>query len=195
MNEDWEKYTDIEILRLSKKEPDSFGILVERYEQKLRRYLYRITHGQDTDISDMLQNIFLKVYEYQNSFNEKYTFNSWIYRISHNEAIDFLRKKTVRQTVSFEEYMDQDKEDFNIPYTWSEEEDSDIVHRIDGPTLLGAIDKLHFEQKTVLMLKYFENKSYDEIALIMGKPRNTIGTLIHRAKNNLEKIINKKDYA
>jgi RNA polymerase sigma-70 factor (ECF subfamily) len=192
MNKNFEKYTDTEILQLSKKEPDSFGILIDRYEKKLRKYIYRITHANESDINDMLQNIFLKVYEYQNSFNGKYSFNSWIYRITHNEAIDFLRKKTIRQTISFEEYMDQNKETFDISNIF--EENEEIAHTIDKKTLLLSIDKLNIEQKIVLNLKYFEDKSYEEIAIILEKPKSTIGTLIRRAKINLEKIIKQKDY-
>ena len=71
-------YTDVELVRLSLGDQEYFGLLVERYEQKLHRYIQRITYVTSEDQEDMLQNIFLKVYINLNGFNTDLSFNSWI---------------------------------------------------------------------------------------------------------------------
>lgn len=185
--------TDEEILVKTKQEPELFGLIIDRYENKLKRYLYRLTHAQNEDMEDMLQNIFLKVYSRQHSFDKSYSFSSWIYRISHNEAIDFLRRKNYRNEISldsYEQYAPETEndlfkeigEDFEITY----DQEKDIQK------IMAAVESLPAHYKEVLILRYFEEKDYEEMALILKKPKNTIGTLVHRAKQKMLDLLEKQ---
>ena len=89
-------YTDVELVGLSLENQQYFELLVDRYEKKLRRYIKRITYVTSEDQEDMLQNIFLKVYINLNGFNTDLSFNSWIYRIAHNEIIDWSRREKIK---------------------------------------------------------------------------------------------------
>ncbi|MEY2665749.1 MAG: hypothetical protein RLZZ480_854, partial [Candidatus Parcubacteria bacterium] len=88
--------SDEEIVRLTLKDPNQYGLLMERYEAKLKRYIIRLGVRNVDDQLDVLQEIFIKAYRNLNGFDTNLSFSSWIYRIAHNEAISFYRKKNVR---------------------------------------------------------------------------------------------------
>jgi DNA-directed RNA polymerase specialized sigma24 family protein len=73
---DENKKTDIEIVKLSLENPDNFSMIIEKYEAKLRRYIRRITNIHDEEINDLLQDIFISVYQNLNSFNPEMQFSS-----------------------------------------------------------------------------------------------------------------------
>ena len=88
--------TDEEIVVKTLQDKQFFGEIVDRYEAKLTRYIARLGVRNPEDQLDVLQEIFLKVYKNLNGFDRSLQFSSWIYRISHNEAISWYRKKNVR---------------------------------------------------------------------------------------------------
>ncbi|MEA2112650.1 MAG: sigma-70 family RNA polymerase sigma factor, partial [Patescibacteria group bacterium] len=98
-----EKKTDEELVGLVLNNQDYFLFLVRRYEQKLFRYISRISSLNQDDIEDVLQDIFIKVYKNLNNFDTDLKFSSWIYRITHNEVISNYRKyKNKAKIISFD---------------------------------------------------------------------------------------------
>src|SRR5574343_1795436 len=95
--------TDSELINLSLKNSEAFGIIVERYNEKLSKYIKRRSHASDQDIEDILQNVFIKVYKNINDYDENLNFSSWIYRITYNELIDWYRKDKTRSTLSLDD--------------------------------------------------------------------------------------------
>ena len=71
---------------------DLFGELIDRYEAKLTRYVMRFTQHTE-DVSDIIQVVFIKAYTNLQSFDTGRSFNSWIYRIAHNESVTHLKKR------------------------------------------------------------------------------------------------------
>lgn len=71
---------------------DFFGELIDRYESKLTLYVKRFTQHQN-DVSDVMQVVFIKAYTNLKSFEGARSFNSWIYRIAHNESVTDLKKQ------------------------------------------------------------------------------------------------------
>ncbi|MBU4536457.1 sigma-70 family RNA polymerase sigma factor [Patescibacteria group bacterium] len=92
MSNELDKKTDGELVSLVLENSDYFLYLVRRYEQKLTRYIARISNLDKDDIEDVLQDIFIKVYKNLNGFDTSLKFSSWIYRITHNEVISNYRK-------------------------------------------------------------------------------------------------------
>lgn len=162
---------------------NAMAILIDRYEKPLSRYLRRLGVFREEDIQDLLQDIFIKIYKNINSFNKDLSFSSWVYRISHNEAISFFRHNKARP----EGNMTDDSEDllFRI-----EDESIDLVQEIDesinSEFLQKAILELDQKYRDVLVLRYFENRDYENISDILQIPKGSVATLIHRAKNKLK---------
>jgi len=161
----------------------AMAVLIDRYQAPLSRYLRRIGVYKDEDIQDLLQDIFIKIYKNINSFNKDLSFSSWIYRISHNEAISFFRHNKVRP----EGNMIDDSEEMLFKI---EDESIDLAEDIDqtinAKILQQAILELDQKYRDVLVLRYFENRDYENISDILQIPKGSVATLIFRAKERLK---------
>src|SRR5689334_1965824 len=95
--------TDEQVVRRALEDPEEFGLLVERYEDKLSRYLGRLGLSGKEDREDVLQNAFIKAYRNLNAFDPELSFSSWMYRIAHNEAMSWFRARQARPSVTLDE--------------------------------------------------------------------------------------------
>lgn len=168
---------------------DSFGILIDRYEAKLRRYMCRITSASAEDIDDLLQETFIKVYEHLRGFDQSLSFSSWIYRIAHNIVISSYRKKKVRPQVQFTDLPDALVTTFASNTTT----DAIVLSKEQSDMVRSAIQELSQKYQDVVMLHYFEGYGYDEIAHILKKPPGTIATWLSRAKKQLKHTLDQQD--
>ncbi|MFW6210277.1 MAG: RNA polymerase sigma factor [Patescibacteria group bacterium] len=168
-------------------ERNAFGLLVERYEQPLRRYVTRLGVRNHDDQLDVLQEVFLKAYRNINSFDTKLKFSSWIYRIAHNEAVSWFRKRNARP----EGHAVADGEEvieFLRSGEVSPEEQFDTVVNAEAVNI--ALRRLDDRYRNALILRYFEHKEYQEISDILRVPVGTVGTLLHRGKQQLAHELN-----
>lgn len=182
-----EETSDEEITRLVQKgNIEAFGILVERYEGKLKNYARKFLSGKE-DIEDAIQNIFLKAFENIQSFNPKRKFKSWLYAIAHNELVNFLKKKK-KMLISFIDF------DTFLPPSLKDDtlrENFDFEFAKKKELLEKALDNLELKYKEPLYLFYFENLSYHEISEILKIPISTVGVRIKRAREKIKKLIEK----
>lgn len=174
--------TDNELISLSLTNAEYFGLLVERYEQKLSRYIQRITSVSIEDREDILQNVFLKTYLNLNGFNNKLSCNSWIYRIAHNEIIDWARKEKTR--IKYGKY---DYEDDVFNWTADGQDFLQELYLLESQKeVMDILSSLTLKYREVLVLKFIEGYSYGEMSDILKKPEGTIATLINRAKKSFK---------
>lgn len=180
--------TDNELVRLSLKNEDYFYCIIVRYEEVLSRYIQRISRATKEDAEDILQEVFMSVYQNLNDFDESLKFSSWIYRITHNKTISAWRKLNSRpKTVSTDEDIDLFK------FIASEENIlKDLEKKCDSKQVKVALEKIDKKYKEVLVLKFLEDKDYKEISDILKRPMGTVATLINRAKKIFKKEIEKK---
>ncbi len=177
------KFCDTDLVKLSLEDQNNFRHIINRYENKLRNYVFRLTNISNEDSEDLLQEIFLKIYINLNEFklNDEIKFSSWIYRIAHNHVISNFRKLKARPQVYHGETNDIALK--NII------NNTNIINEIDTKLLriniYKVINNLPLKYKEVLVLKFFEEKSYEEMSDILKKPPGTIATLINRAKKIL----------
>ncbi|MEI7688645.1 MAG: sigma-70 family RNA polymerase sigma factor [Candidatus Nomurabacteria bacterium] len=167
--------TDNELVGMSLKEPDHFLCLSKRYEDKLLRYILRISKFSREDAEDVLQDVFIKTYYNLNGFDKDLQFSSWVYRIAHNETVSAIRKKVVRPTIALEV---EDLERFGDAFDMTK----DIDNSFDRKYIDEALSKLDEKYREVLVLRFLDEKDYIEIADILKKPVSTIGNLILRGK-------------
>jgi RNA polymerase sigma-70 factor (ECF subfamily) len=182
--------TDEELVRLTLKDKEEYQYLLKRYQDKLMRYIMRITRTSRENAKDILQQVFIKTYVNLNDFDPSLKFSSWIYRIAHNEAVSFLRKNS-RQPVSAE---------FDIDKTLirTVRQDLEIQKDVDQKFFLEKIQKIidgfkNKDYRNVLILRYFEDKDYQEISDILKRPMGSVATLINRAKKKLKKELSKNN--
>lgn len=180
--------TDEEVVEMVKKNKQCYVCLMERYEDKMLRYVRRISGVSDETAQDIVQDIFLKVYININAFDPELKFSSWLYRIAHNETINFWRRnnKKKKANISWD-----DNEALQNIIKDEKNTEQDVYQKITNEKLLGAVNRLDEKYQDVIMLNYLEGKSYQEIADILNKPMGTVGTLINRAKIKLAEELKK----
>lgn len=169
--------TDEELLLRVVDDRAVFSCLIERYEAKLRRYLFRLMPGLGEEADDVLQDVFLKVYVNARGFDPALSFSSWIYRIAHNEAVSWLRKKKARP-----ETVELGDDDFQTFVASVEEDRGTREQALTQDAVARTLAAMKEKYRTVLVLKFLEQKSYEEISDILRVPMGTVATLVHRAK-------------
>jgi len=181
--------TDKELVSLTIDDPAAFGVLMARYEKRMLIYIRRISSVTNEEAEDILQDSFLKAYQNLNSFDNNLAFSSWLYRIVHNETISAWRKNKSRPQGNVAHVDDEFLE--RIVDT------QDIVKEMDTGILKEAVVNVMVDMddkyKEILILKYIEDKSYDEISDILKKPAGTVATHISRAKKQFRELCKKRD--
>ena len=133
---------------------------------------------EDENRKDMIQEIVLQLWRSYPGFRKEANINTWVYRVALNTAISNFRRESKKP-----EKTALTEDTFQLP---------DLPHFSDEKENLGllkqAIDRLTEIEKAVIML-YLDEKSYDEIAEIMGITNSNVGVRLNRIKNKLSKII------
>lgn len=178
---------DSELAVSARTSANAFATLMQRYEDKLLRYLRRSFGVTDEDGQDILQNAFIKAYQHLNDYDPTLPFSSWMYRITRNEAIDLFRKRKV-QIVPLET---DDEDSASLADILAS--DSDVerdVHRVlERERIMKGMARMKEKYRDALILRFLEEKEYSEISDIMQIPMGTVATLISRAKKELKLIL------
>lgn len=183
------EFSDNELVKIIRdKDSNRYGEMAERYRGKLFAYLYRLV-GSKEESEDLLQDVFMKVYKNLDSYDTQRKFSSWIYRIAHNEAVNYIKRRSLKRFIPWENVtVTKDKLEMS-----STEEGAEVswIRKESRREIERAIKKLPLKYQQVLILRYYLDKPYEEISEISGKPVNTVGTLINRAKKKLFLELNK----
>jgi len=179
---------DADLVRLSLVDSEKFSFIINRYQDKLARYVRRLGASNIEDAEDILQDIFLKVYLNLNDFKSDLKFSSWIYRIAHNQVISNFRKRQVRPEAHSSPI---DSPGFQLlADDIALDQQSDINMR--QAIINKALQQLDPKHREILVLKFFEDKSYQEISDILKKPAGTVASLLNRAKKSLKDHLSDK---
>jgi RNA polymerase sigma-70 factor, ECF subfamily len=177
--------TDSELVVAALRNAGAYAPLVRRWEPALARYVRRILGRESQTADDVLQEIFLKAYVNLNDFDLARPFGPWIYRIAHNEAISQLRRNRAAPPLVTGEDALLLLERMSDGVTAQEILDR---KRIEYEVRM-AIGRLKPRYREALMLRYLEEKSYDEIAEVLALPGGTVATLINRGTRQLREML------
>ena len=163
----------------------AFEDLVRRHRRALVNHLYRLT-GQRDGALDLAQEVFLKVYQSLTSFDPRYRFTTWLYRIASNCAIDFLRKKQP-QTCPLHADSREDSGDAparTLAGTDPTPHDALRLQELKDQ-LEAAVAGLPADYRQLILLRHRQHCRYDEIARITQLPIGTVKNRIFRARELL----------
>ena len=151
----------------------AFEVLYDRYSALIYRFCYRML-GQNAPLSeDFTQDIFLKIIEKPEFFDPTRSFKSWIYWLATNKCKNAYRDKKDVQNI--DNYLFEHHE--NIEFI--------IDNQAFETHLMTAIDKLDMSVKQCFVLRYLEDLSIKEIALIVGIPEGTVKSRLHHTAKKL----------
>ena len=179
--------SDNEIVRNSIDNIDYFSCLYDRYEPSLLRYIKRITLLDDDQAKDILQEAFIKIWVNLKDFNPNMKLSSWIYRIVHNQTVSAWRKNKSFGKDKNMKLKDNLFADFPIDSETIEDKErkDTLTHEV--------LELLPLKYKSILVLKFLENMSYEEISDVLRMPEGTVATRINRAKKKFIEMTTEKN--
>jgi RNA polymerase sigma-70 factor (ECF subfamily) len=161
----------------------AFGLLVQRYQDRAYSIALKILHHQH-DAEDATQQAFLQAWQKRQTYNSRWRFSTWLYRIATNICIDEYRRQQRRQPVS-----DTLLASLATPNSPAQE----YEHQEWRQAFEAALAHVPVEARMVLMLCYMEGLSYAEVANIRGISVHTVKSQLRRAKTLLRQRLNPDD--
>jgi len=163
---------------------EAFSVLVERYQRGIINLAYRLVGGWDIAL-DLAQDTFVRAYVSLHTYNSKRRFSPWLYRIATNRCYDYLRHQGHWILVSWEEDITE--------MSWLPDKVGDPVRQLERQDVCHAIEEaiagLPPRYRTVIVLRYLEGMSYQEIADTLELPMGTVKTQIYRARDLLRQAL------
>jgi RNA polymerase sigma-70 factor (ECF subfamily) len=190
---DFETQTDKELAaQAAAGNERAFAELLRRYERPIFSLVYRMVRDRAL-AEDLAQEAFIRAFNAVSSFDPRYKFSSWIFKIANNHAIDHLRKRKL-DTVSIDgsphARTAQEEERTRLVVESENENPLEYVeHRELGDQIEHAIGQLRPEYRTAVLLRHVDGYAYEEIAGIMDLPLGTVKTYLHRARADLKESL------
>lgn len=163
----------------------SFGTLVERYQDRLVSFLFRMLRNLDT-AHDLAQEVFVRVYQALDRYDPQFKFSTWTFRVAHNLAIDELRRRKVR-------WVPLQRQDGEEEQAWEREIPSegptpyqDLRNRQRGDAIQEAIDRLPPDYRELILMRHMGELSYEEIAQLKRMPLGTVKNKLFRGRQMLK---------
>ncbi|MEE8061660.1 MAG: sigma-70 family RNA polymerase sigma factor [Gemmatimonadales bacterium] len=166
--------------------------LVRRYERPIFSLIYRMVRDREL-AEDLSQETFVKALNAIDSYRPEFKFSSWIFKIANNAAIDHLRRRELK-TLSIEGSPHaRTPEAMEATALQITSRDSGPLAYVEARELGGmieeAISHLRPEYQSCILLRHVEGRPYEEIAEMLDLPLGTVKTYIHRARNELRKLL------
>ena len=170
------------VARAQQHDAEAFAQLYERYFEKIYRYI-ALKIGDRLEAEDMTQQVFLKALKSIGSFKwQAVPFSAWLYRIAHNQIVDFLRRKSRRQTGPLEDAALHIEDPGGNLQEMAET-------NCDLERLAAATEKLTSAQREVIALRFTSELPIADVARIMGKSEGAVKSLQFSAVQALRRIM------
>ena len=163
-----------------KTQNQAFKKLLQEYQKPLYNHIRTIVLNHD-DTDDVLQNTFVKVFQYLNKFKGESRLFSWMYRIATNEALTFLNKKAKINGVTSETLQNKTIDNLKADVYF---DGNEIQIKLQK-----AIASLPEKQQLVFKMKYFEELKYEEISEILGTSVGALKASYHHAVKKIETFV------
>jgi RNA polymerase sigma-70 factor (ECF subfamily) len=154
---------------------DAFAALIRKYENPIYSFSYRMI-GDREEAKDATQEIFIKVWCSLKSYKPEYKFSSWLYKIATNNCIDKLKKRKPSQA------LDHELQD-------TQRTDEDFEQKETQKEVQSALTELPYKYRAILILKYLQGFSIEEIGKMTNTPVNTVKVRLHRGRRMLRDVI------
>lgn len=180
------------IARCHAGDTQAFALLVERYQGMVRSVVLRSLRDQD-DADDVTVEVFVRAYRALPGFRADSRFSTWLYRIALNTAIRHAGKSARERQLRVEQ--DADKPDFlsTLPSDPEDGPEALVWQKMSHGAVRNAVHDLPDKQRAVVILHYFEGKTCQEIAEILGLSVGTVWSRIHYAVKRLKATLGEED--
>lgn len=180
----YQKLTDEDVIRkFQQGDLVAFDVVVARYKEQLINYVYTFV-GDKSDAEDIVQDTFVKIYRFKQSYKNIAKFSTWIYTVAGNLAKSELRKRKRQQLYPISSLGNGDKEFEAVETRINSDEMTDSSVKKD--LIKRAIQTLPEHYQEVIRMREIDNMSYEEIADLTRLPIGTVRSRISRARIRLQ---------
>ncbi|MFT6815906.1 MAG: RNA polymerase sigma factor (sigma-70 family) [Sphingobacteriales bacterium] len=187
---------DLVLAALDKNDQSAYSKLMGKYKQSVYFMLLKMVNNRE-DANDLTVETFGKAFENLEKYKPSFAFSTWLFRIATNNCIDFIRKKKIL-TLSLDKPIGSGKDGeggqtFDFPEKGNNPEDA-MIDDQKKEKLQDLVDQLPSRYRKLVILRFYDELSYDEISTDLGIPLGTVKAQIFRAKQLLNNIVNKTDH-
>jgi RNA polymerase sigma-70 factor (ECF subfamily) len=175
------------VSRIREGDADAFAILLEQHQKKVYSLAFRmVRHGEDA--ADITQEVFLSAWKGMGSFHGDCALSTWLYRLTSNACIDFLRREKRKAAAGIHLSLDdtEEGETWNLP-DFRGDPHRCLEEKQTREAIAAGMDALSQEHRTVLALREISGLSYAEIADVLDLEEGTVKSRIARARLALRK--------
>lgn len=176
------------LVRLRRRDDTAFGELVSSFQDRIFDFCFRMI-GDREEASDLVQDVFVSVYQAIGSFRADARLSTWLFRVAKNHCLNrlkYLKRRGRGRSNELESYgEDELREALGDPTP----PDAALAQKHDQARVQAAIARLEPEQRLLVALRDIEGLSYDEIVEITDLPEGTVKSRLHRAREKLAVMI------
>lgn len=164
---------EVALINAAKTDPEAFGLLYERYVERIYNYIY-FRVGGTGDAEDLTAKVFFKALRNIGGYRHMgLPFSAWLYRIAHNLVANYHRDRFKIQEISIENLIVEDTNRSSAPEHMMETKQ-------ENDFLMSLVNDLSSQKRELIILKYVQKLSNEEIGQIFGKTEGAIKSLYHR---------------
>ena len=172
--------------RIAEGDQDVFEVLVDRHQTSILNLIYRFV-GDRTQAKDLAQEVFIRVWQAAKTYKPEAKFTTWLYRITANLCLNELKSSRRRKLFQFLQFgEDQENTIEEVLVDASPSPEDLLLSREQSRRISDALQSLPDNQRLALILKRYDDLSYQEIAQIIGCSVSAVDSLIVRAKRTLQ---------
>lgn len=168
------------IINVQNGQTKQYGTIVNTYQQVIYRYCLRLL-GNHQDAEDAAQDIFIKAYESIHRYKTTVSFSAWLYKIAYHHSLNLLRKRRT-QYVLLQLFR---------PVSESESPEQIMDKQLFSPQLSAALSVLSPKERSLLILRVFEEKTFIELSEIIGGKPETLKRKLSRVKERVRNLMKK----
>ena len=173
--------------RIAEGDQDVFEVLVDRYQTSILNLIYRFV-GDRTQAKDLAQEVFIRVWQAAKTYRPEAKFTTWVYRITANLCFNELKSARRKKWFSFNRSDEDGKHTFEETLSDSGPSAEDLLlEKERSRQIYDALQSLPENQRMAVILKRYDDLSYEEIARVMGCSVPAVESLLVRAKRTLQK--------
>jgi RNA polymerase sigma-70 factor, ECF subfamily len=163
-------------------DPDAWGVLYREYAPAIFRFCRRALPTRE-DAEDATMDVFMKLKDKLVQYDQSRSFTAWLYKVAANHCWDVLRRRKTRQ--------DKETEDLeNVPLEHPDPNQLDkLIEQRTSEEVRHALEKLGSRARMALVMRYYSDMSYDEIADALGVRRAFVGVVLLRARHELRQAL------
>lgn len=173
----------------------AYAKLLTRYKRPVYHMILKMVRNVD-DAEDLTIESFAKAFKSLHRFKKDFTFSTWLFRIATNNTIDFIRKKKINTLSISNTYTDDDGQSVSIEVEDGSLNPQEVAIKAQKEELIQVfVNMLPAKYQKLVRLRYYNELSYEEIALELEAPLGTVKAQLHRARELMYDLIkNKKEH-